>query len=147
LHLLERTNITFQVQNSIVPKAFSLARIKVHGNLPRLQLNVSDAKYKTLMRLIDVTIPRFDDPEPAPLITVPTIIRSPAINRGTSSAYPFFDRSVEYNVESDSEDDDQDGSGVEQFFDAPTVTSGSQVVMLSEIYVALLRLIMTYTAA
>ncbi|KAF8846387.1 vacuolar protein sorting-associated protein 13 [Paxillus ammoniavirescens] len=61
LHLLERTNIDLQVQNSIVPSALNLARFKVAGKLPSLHINVSDAKYKTLMRLIDVAIPQLGE--------------------------------------------------------------------------------------
>lgn len=61
LHLLERTNIDLQVQNSIVPSALNLARFKVSGKLPSLHVNLSDTKYKTLMRLIDVTIPQFGE--------------------------------------------------------------------------------------
>lgn len=61
LHLLERTNIDLQVQNSIVPTAYNLARFKVSGHLPTLQVNLSDTKYKTLMRLIDIAVPHFDD--------------------------------------------------------------------------------------
>uniref|UniRef100_A0A5K1JWH3 CHIP6 n=1 Tax=Ganoderma boninense TaxID=34458 RepID=A0A5K1JWH3_9APHY len=63
LHLLERTNFDLQVQNSIVPTAYTLARFKVSGHLPTLQVNMSDTKYKSLMRLIDVAIPHFDDEE------------------------------------------------------------------------------------
>lgn len=66
LHLLERTNFDLQVQNSIVPTAYTLARFKVAGHLPALQVNMSDTKYKALMRLIDVAIPNFDDAEQAP---------------------------------------------------------------------------------
>ncbi|KAI0669883.1 vacuolar protein sorting-associated protein 13 [Trametes maxima] len=66
LHLLERTNFDLQVQNSIVPTAYTLARFKVSGHLPALQVNMSDTKYKALMRLIDVSIPHFDDAEQAP---------------------------------------------------------------------------------
>lgn len=61
LHLLERINIDLQVQNSIVPSAVNLSRFKVSGNLPTLQLNFSDTKYKTIMRLVDVTIPKLGD--------------------------------------------------------------------------------------
>ena len=66
LHLLERINIDLQVQNSIVPSAHSLARFKVSGHLPNLQINLSDTKYKSLMRLIDVSIPHFDDDTSTP---------------------------------------------------------------------------------
>ena len=61
MHLLERLNIDFLAQNSIVPAARSIAKLKVSGRLPSLHVNFSDSKYKTLMRLIDVTLPRLDD--------------------------------------------------------------------------------------
>lgn len=61
LHLLERININLLVQNTIVPSAVNLARFKISGKLPSLQVNISDAKYKSLMRLIDVAIPNFDE--------------------------------------------------------------------------------------
>ena len=61
LHLLERVNIDLKAQNSIVPSARSLARMKMSGRLPNLHINFSDSKYKTLMRLLDVTIPRLGD--------------------------------------------------------------------------------------
>ena len=49
------------MQNSIVPTAYNLARFKISGHLPSLQVNLSDTKYKALMRLIDVGIPHFDE--------------------------------------------------------------------------------------
>lgn len=63
LHLLERTNIELKVQSSIVPSAINLTRFKVSGKLPTLHVNISDTKYKTLMRLIDVVIPDFNGSE------------------------------------------------------------------------------------
>lgn len=61
LHLLERVNIDLTAQNSIVPSAHSIARMKMSGRLPNLHVNFSDSKYKTLMRLIDATMPRLDN--------------------------------------------------------------------------------------
>ncbi|EJD03959.1 vacuolar protein sorting-associated protein vps13 [Fomitiporia mediterranea MF3/22] len=61
LHLLERVNIDLLAQNSIVPSARSIARLKMSGRLPNLHVNFSDSKYKTLMRLLDVSLPRLDD--------------------------------------------------------------------------------------
>lgn len=67
LHLLERVNIGLTAQNSIVPSAKSIPRLRMLGRLPQLHLNFSDTKYKTLMRLLDVAIPRFgDDADPTP---------------------------------------------------------------------------------
>ncbi|KIY52729.1 hypothetical protein FISHEDRAFT_63685 [Fistulina hepatica ATCC 64428] len=68
LHLLERINVDLQIENSIAPTAYNLPRIKVAGKLPTLQVNMSDSKYKALMRLIDVCIPKFgDESTPVPL--------------------------------------------------------------------------------
>ncbi|KAI5124698.1 hypothetical protein M0805_004304 [Coniferiporia weirii] len=60
-HLLERVNIDLTAQNSIVPSARSIARMKMSGRLPNLHINFSDSKYKTLLRMIDVTLPRLGD--------------------------------------------------------------------------------------
>jgi vacuolar protein sorting-associated protein 13A/C len=118
---LERTNIDFQVQNSIVPSVFNIARFKVSGKLPSLQVNVSDTKYKSLMRLIDVCIPKFDDDGDQVDIRVP---------RKTVSApfqlpHPFFRQGDgEYHIEDDHIEErgefsgDPSSSREEQFFEA-----------------------------
>ena len=72
-HLLERINVDLQLQKCIVSTAATLSRIKVAGSLPALKVNFSDAKYKSLLRLIDVTIPHFGDDQPS----APSNIRLP----------------------------------------------------------------------
>ncbi|WFD07777.1 Vacuolar protein sorting-associated protein 13 [Malassezia vespertilionis] len=59
-HLLERINLSFTLQISIVPSAPTLTKCKLSGNLPSLNVHFSDAKYRTLMRIIDASIPRLD---------------------------------------------------------------------------------------
>jgi vacuolar protein sorting-associated protein 13A/C len=44
LHLVERINMGFSVQNAIL-NVPNLTRFKVSGHLPQLQLNFSDTKY------------------------------------------------------------------------------------------------------
>lgn len=61
LHLLERINIHLDIHRSIVPTAVNLARFKLAGNLPSLHVNLSDSKYKALMRLIDTCMPSFNE--------------------------------------------------------------------------------------
>lgn len=61
LHLLERINLDFTLHNSILSSAPNLTKFKMTGHLPTLRVNFSDRKYKTLMRIIDVAIPNFDD--------------------------------------------------------------------------------------
>ncbi|KAG1749982.1 vacuolar protein sorting-associated protein 13 [Suillus paluster] len=98
LHLLERININLRVQNSIVPSAVNLARFKISGKLPSLQVNVSDAKYKALMRIIDVAIPHFDEgddqkPPQTHIVTAPLVL--------PLSAGLFGPVGTEYNVDDD----------------------------------------------
>ncbi|CAD6889894.1 unnamed protein product [Tilletia caries] len=66
MHLIERINIDFTIHNSIIPKAPNLTKFKITGHLPMLKVNFSDRKYKTLMHMIDVSIPRFSEPEEVP---------------------------------------------------------------------------------
>ncbi|KAE8269165.1 hypothetical protein A4X09_0g3183 [Tilletia walkeri] len=63
MHLIERINIDFTIHNSIIPKAPNLTKFKITGHLPMLKVNFSDRKYKTLMHMIDVSIPRFSTPD------------------------------------------------------------------------------------
>jgi vacuolar protein sorting-associated protein 13A/C len=66
MHIVQRINVDFVVQTSILPKAPNLTKLKVSGRLPVLHAMVSDAKYKALMRIIDVAIPKFDEPSEIP---------------------------------------------------------------------------------
>jgi vacuolar protein sorting-associated protein 13A/C len=97
LHIIERVSIDLQVQNSIVPSVVSLARFKISGKLPTLQLNFSDFKYKSILRLIDVTIPRFDKP-----VADSKAVAPPDYDLSSG----FFDLpQTEYNIdETDTED-------------------------------------------
>lgn len=115
LHLLERINIDLQVQNSIVPTAYSLARFKVSGTLPTLNVNLSDTKYKALMRLVDVCIPKFDDDQPD---TPPP---PPPPDRNASGAFQglFGQKGTDYTLPlDDDEDDDHTSKSREEFFEA-----------------------------
>ncbi|KAI9675485.1 MAG: hypothetical protein M1829_003289 [Trizodia sp. TS-e1964] len=60
-HIVERINIDFVVEVSIIPKAPNITKFRISGHLPVLNASVSDMKYKTLMKLIDVAIPKFGD--------------------------------------------------------------------------------------
>ncbi|CZT04223.1 related to vacuolar protein sorting-associated protein VPS13 [Rhynchosporium graminicola] len=66
MHIVEQINIDFMVETSIMPKAPNLTKVRISGNLPVLHVAVSDKKYKSLMRIIDVAIPKFDEDEVEP---------------------------------------------------------------------------------
>jgi len=125
LHLLERTNIDLQVQNSIVPSALSLTRFKVSGKLPSLHVNLSDTKYKTLMRLIDVTIPQFGEESEKRYkskSSQPYIETEPIVL--PLSAGLFSPAGLEYNVDDDQSETERASTNRDDvFFEASDGTS------------------------
>ena len=64
LRIIDRINMDFVLETSIIPKATNLTQTRISGNLPVLHASISDKKYKNLMRLLDVAIPRFENDEP-----------------------------------------------------------------------------------
>lgn len=119
LHLLERIDLEFALQMSIVADALNLTRFKVAGKLPTLAVNVSNSKYNGLMRIIDASIPNFDrDAEehdhhhppkvkasPSQANGVPAVSSRPA-NTGMRLPSNLFGTSqaLEYNVEEEGSD-------------------------------------------
>lgn len=101
-HLLERTSIDFSIQKSILPTALQLAVLRVSGNLPELKVNLSNVKYKSLMRLIDICIPKLGEPEPEPK----KIPRRPELQGLRLSSNVFSQTRHEYTVD---EEDPVDG--------------------------------------
>ncbi|KAI9375312.1 hypothetical protein BJX61DRAFT_494673 [Aspergillus egyptiacus] len=61
-HIIDRINVDFVLEMCIVPKLTELTRTRISGHLPELHASISDKKYKGLMKLIDIAIPRFDNP-------------------------------------------------------------------------------------
>ena len=64
-HIVDEINVDFVVETSIMPKAPNLTKLRVSGHLPLLHAAVSDSKYKNLMKIIDVAIPKFHSDEKA----------------------------------------------------------------------------------
>ena len=63
LRIIDRINMDFLLETSIMPKATDLTKTRVSGHLPVLHASISDAKYKNLMKLIDIAIPKFETDE------------------------------------------------------------------------------------
>jgi vacuolar protein sorting-associated protein 13A/C len=61
LHIIDRINMDFLVEICIIPKGTELTKFRISGNLPVLHASMSNVKYKSLMKLIDVAIPRFNE--------------------------------------------------------------------------------------
>jgi vacuolar protein sorting-associated protein 13A/C len=115
-HIVEKINVDFIVETSILPKAPNLTKLKVSGNMPMLHATVSDTKYKNLMRIIDVAIPKFssDTPQGSQLATKQS---RPALNKTVSgrshrkqesAQFPFVSTQPELILDDDGADDDDD---------------------------------------
>lgn len=62
-HLIDRINMDFVLETSIIPKAVDLTKTRISGHLPVLRASISDKKYKDLMKMIDIAIPKFETDE------------------------------------------------------------------------------------
>jgi vacuolar protein sorting-associated protein 13A/C len=129
MHVVDRINIRFDVEISIVPKAPNLPKIRVSGRLPVLHASVSDSKYKSLMSIIDVAIPKLDEDEQSAseLLARPATPKSPVVkeiakrpraqssvsqkrkSKRQSGSFQFMAQQQAIIIEdSDNDDDDDD---------------------------------------
>ncbi|KAI1002652.1 Vacuolar protein sorting-associated protein 13 [Podosphaera aphanis] len=72
MHIVEKINIKFMVETSIIPKAPNLTKFRISGHLPLLHISASDERYKSLMRIIDVAIPEFGETNDSEIVTKKT---------------------------------------------------------------------------
>lgn len=63
LRIIDRINMDFLLETSIMPKATDLTKTRISGHMPVLHASISDSKYKSLMKLIDIAVPKFDTDE------------------------------------------------------------------------------------
>ena len=116
-YIVDRININFLLQISIVPKAQNLTKFKISGHLPVLQASLSDKKYKALMKIIDVAIPKFSDDT---LKQPETVIRQPT-QEPTPQAYSELVRQNAFQFTSQKDlvipDESEDG-GDDKFEEA-----------------------------
>lgn len=127
MRVVEKINIDFIVETSIIPKAPNLTKVRVSGHLPVLHASASDKKYKSLMSIINAAIPNVYAEE-LPAQTLAKSRRASTLSiRAPSSAKQPRDRaqSTSFNFakqeaiilqdESSDDDDDED-----EFQDAPS---------------------------
>ncbi|EXX73461.1 Vps13p [Rhizophagus irregularis DAOM 197198w] len=58
LHVIDRINMQFNVEMSIIRHASNLTKFRVTGHLPLLKANFSDRKYKIMMNIIEKVTPK-----------------------------------------------------------------------------------------
>ena len=121
LHVIDRINMSFLVETCIVPKGSDLTKFRISGRLPLLHMSASDAKYKNMMRLIDVALPNFDDDRPESKVSNQQIQKtSPSANDQTSVTSRPRSKSFQFSAQealiADEEDDD-DGDSKQQAYE------------------------------
>ncbi|KAH9886351.1 vacuolar protein sorting-associated protein 13 [Xylariomycetidae sp. FL2044] len=122
LHIVDKINVDFVVALSILPKAPNLTKVKVSGHMPVLQAAVSDTKYKSLMKLIDVAIPKFGDEKNASM-TQEKPQRPRLLSTSSNRSRKAHDRKRSENIFLSQQtaiilDDDEDSDADDHFEDA-----------------------------
>ncbi|KAK6342601.1 hypothetical protein TWF718_007998 [Orbilia javanica] len=125
LRVVDRINIDFKIEISILPKAPNLTKFRISGHMPMLHASVSDRKYKTLMGIIDVAIPRFNDGDAGKKVVTELGPRGNSKKIEThrrDSAFRFSAQEQALLIveeESDDDDDDDGSQGDDHFIEAP----------------------------
>lgn len=120
LHIIDRINVDFVLEMCIVPKLTELTRTRISGHLPELHASMSDTKYKGLMKLIDIAIPRFDDEaqQTKPTHDTQETVTSTSNRARSSSFNPIGLRELPVvDDESDAEDNDEMSKSVDKMPD------------------------------
>ena len=106
MHIIDRINMDFILEASIVPKAAEITRTRISGHLPVLHASMSDKKYKNLMRLIDVAIPQFDE-DPDSESTAQAVAKKNG-SRAQSQSFPLTTQKEVPVLDRDHESDTED---------------------------------------
>ncbi|ORY77300.1 vacuolar protein sorting-associated protein vps13 [Protomyces lactucae-debilis] len=129
-HVVDRINMNFLLEISILPKAASLTltKFRISGHLPSLNARVSDEKYKTMMRIIDVAVPK-DDTETALETRAAEKGQKTAERRRSTAFKSAFSRVPDLVVfpEKQEHDDDDD-----KFLPAPEGPLGEQDILYQQ---------------
>ena len=105
-HVIDRINMDFTLETSIIPKATDLTKTRISGHLPVLHASISDKKYKNLMKLIDIAIPKFETDEPLDGRTNAPINKAQSSPPGRSKAAAVMDRERSKSVSTPQHDFD-----------------------------------------
>jgi vacuolar protein sorting-associated protein 13A/C len=128
-HVLNRVNMEFLVETSILSDAYDLPAFKISGRLPLLHINFSDLKYRTIMNILDLISPPQPDAAARPESTISQTFnkvdrRFSSILRGDLTLEDFEDEAIEtiepqpYPIEEDAEGDANDQEDDDTFYDA-----------------------------
>lgn len=124
--------MSWLAEMSILSNIPNLARVKVSGHLPTLSVNFSDVKYRNLMKIVDIAVPRFDDPGTSTAaMPLPSTEGQPIQRRKSTTPFtsaPLYgsaeqDYTVDHEAASQV-DESKDKEDEDVFFEAPDLTDG-----------------------
>ncbi|KAK9766368.1 Vacuolar protein sorting-associated protein 13, partial [Basidiobolus ranarum] len=136
--VLDRINMSFLVDVSIIPKAPNITGLRISGRLPLLKINISNTKYKTIMHILEIIAGPQQDNVPQ---AAATSLRQAGTHRHSIIGIPFSDMDpVDLMSESSSEqysvygEDNEsqifrDDDGDDEFFDAEEIQEGENAVV------------------
>lgn len=85
---IERIDMNFLIELCILPGKTEFTKFKISGHLPLLSVNLSDSKYKILMRIVDFIVPKTDDEEDKAKINTasrPNLVHNATTGTSTSN--------------------------------------------------------------
>ncbi|KAK5086299.1 Vacuolar protein sorting-associated protein 13 [Lithohypha guttulata] len=110
MHIVERINMEFLLENSIIPKDPNITKLRITGTLPVLHAAVSDKKYKSLMKLIDVAVPKFDAEDEPSVESTQQVDRptTMADMRAKRKSVQLLERPVEIAIDHESDTEESE---------------------------------------
>ncbi|KAL7754164.1 Vacuolar protein sorting-associated protein 13 [Sorochytrium milnesiophthora] len=97
LHVLQRTDLNFEVALSILPKAPNVPRMKIDGSLPIMTVNLSDTKYRAVMKTIDL-LSSSSSPPSSSSSSADSLSQSPPMSPTLDQASPSSSPSLPGNT-------------------------------------------------
>lgn len=122
-HIVDRINIDFILEQSIVPRSSDLTKTRISGHMEQLHASISDKKYQSLMRLIDIAIPKFDDDQNTPdkdLTAVENNVQKPS-TRSRSKSFQVEQAQRAIVVDEDTDDENERSKASSQLEKTPSV--------------------------
>jgi vacuolar protein sorting-associated protein 13A/C len=123
---VEPIDMNFLIELCILPGKTEFTKIKVSGQLPLLSVNLSDSKYKILMKIVDFIVPKTDDERPPQPAKRPQMLDSSQRSQSNIITERFWGYSNNDILLSDSA---SDKTSIKS--DAPTTATAS--IALSEV--------------
>lgn len=119
-HLLAKINMDWIAESRIAPPVADVEQFRLSGHLPDLSISMSDRKYRSLMRMVDVAVPNFDSNDPGEDVTGrPRANSRASASRGRPRSKSISFAGTRYEEDEDEDLIDEADDERDDFFEAP----------------------------